>query len=295
MFGSSGFSAVSFSQSSSAPAGSISAPVTGVSALCLTPNPAEESGGAITENSFVEAPFASENSAPFVITVNLGASISVTGVQATGQVGAVILNESVSVTGSVGTGAVGSVVAVQSRSVSVTGVSATGTVGGNRAELGGSLFGGLSFAEEPFAGLADDISSTVDVVTGASDSVTGLSATGAVGTVSVTGTAVAPVTGVTATGQAGSVFVIQSANVSVTGVAATGSVGAVAAVIEGTGATVATTSPRLQGQVGIVAPNAQVKVFVTGVAGTGQTSGASVVSWNEIIVNQDPNWVEIAA
>jgi len=51
----------------------------------------------------------------------------------------------------------------------------------------------------------------------------------------------------------------------------------------------------LQGQVGIGAPNAQIKVFVTGVVGTGQTSGASVVSWNEIIVNQDPNWVEIAA
>ena len=302
MFGSSSFSVVPFGQSSSVPAGSVSAPVTGVSApvtgvsaLCLTPNPTEENGGAITENSFTEAPFASENSVPFVITVNSGVSISVTGLQATAQTSGVVFNTPVSVTGSVGTGAVGSVVVVQSQSVSVTGVSATGTVGGNRAELGGFLFGGLSFAEEPFAGLADDISSTVNVVTGASDSVTGLSATGAVGTASVTGTAVTPVTGVTATGQAGSVSVIQSANVSVTGVAATGSVGAVAAVIEGTGATVAITSPRLQGQVGIVAPNAQIKVFVAGVAGTGQTSGASVVSWNEIIVNQDPNWVEIAA
>ena len=57
----------------------------------------------------------------------------------------------------------------------------------------------------------------------------------------------------------------------------------------------AVNSPRLQGQVGIVAPNAEIKVFVTGVAATGQTSGASVVSWNEIIVNQDPNWIEIAA
>ena len=66
-------------------------------------------------------------------------------------------------------------------------------------------------------------------------------------------------------------------------------------VVEGTGVAVATSSPRLQGQVGIVAPNAEITVLVTGVAGTGQTSGASVVSWNEIIVNQDPNWVEIAA
>ena len=65
--------------------------------------------------------------------------------------------------------------------------------------------------------------------------------------------------------------------------------------MQGSGVAVAVNSPRLQGQVGVVSPNAEVKMFVTGVAGTGQTSGASVVSWNEIIINQDPNWVEIAA
>jgi len=66
-------------------------------------------------------------------------------------------------------------------------------------------------------------------------------------------------------------------------------------IVEGTGVNVLLSSPRLQGSVGVVQPNAQVKVFLTGVAGTGETSGASVVSWNEIIPNQDPNWVEMAA
>ena len=290
MFGSNSFSATSFSQSPLGP----TVAVTGVSAKGAVPIAVEEHGGAITENSFAEAPFASENSTPFFITVNTEGSISVTGLQATAQTSGVVFNESVSVTGLAATAAVGTAIASLPDVVGVTGVSATGIVGGNKAELGGSLFGGLSFAEEPFAGLADDINSTIDVTTGVNASVTGVEGTGTVGSVAINAAANVPVTGVSATGEVDSVSVIGGANVSPTGVAATGTPGA-ATVVEGSGVAVAITSPRLQGQVGVVAPNAQIKVFVTGVAGTGQTSGASVVSWNEIIVNQDPNWVEIAA
>lgn len=290
MFGSSGFSASAFGQSPDGP----TVVLTGVFARGLTPTTVEENGGAITENSFAEAPFASENSTPFFITVATEGSISVTGLQATAQTSGVVFNESFGVTGLGATGSVGSVIVSLPTGIGVTGVSATGIVGGNNAELGGSLFGGLSFAEEPFAGLADDVNSTIDVTTGVSASVTGVGATGAIGSVAVNAGAIVSVTGVTATGGAGSASVIGGGNISVTGVAATGSSGTVS-VVEGIGSNVAVNSPRLQGQVGIVAPNAEIKVFVTGVAATGQTSGASVVSWNEIIVNQDPNWIEIAA
>ena len=92
----------------------------------------------------------------------------------------------------------------------------------------------------------------------------------------------------------GSVTVVAAGQVEVTGVAGTGTVGTVS-ITEGAGIAVAVNSPRLQGQVGVVAPNAEITVPVTGVSATGATAGASVVSWNEIIVNQDPNWVEIAA
>lgn len=272
----------------------VSVSVSGVSAKAALPNPVEENGGAITENAFAEAPLSSENSVPFVVSVSSQGAISVTGLQASGAVGALTFSPSVDVTGVSSAGAVGSVSVSLPAGVGVTGVSATGIVGGNNAELGGSLFGGLSFAEEPFAGLADDVNSTIDVVTGVSASVTGLSATGTIGSVVVNAGAIVSVTGVTATGGAGSVSVIGAGNISVTGVTATGSPGTVS-ITEGVGVNVAVSSPRLQGQVGIVAPNAEIKIFLTGVAANCQTSGASVVSWNEIIVNQDPNWVEIAA
>jgi len=272
----------------------VSVNVSGVSGKAALPNPVEENGGAVTENAFAEAPFASENSIPFVISVSSEGAVSVAGVQASGAVGTLVFNASASVTGVAATGAVGSATASLPDVVAVTGVSATGVVGGNNAELGGSVFGGLSFAEEPFAGLADDVDSTIDVTTGVSASVTGVGVTGAVGSVIVNAGAITSVTGVTATGGAGSVSVIGSGDISVTGVAATGSSGTVS-VVQGVGPSVTVNSPRLQGQVGIVAPNAEIKIFVTGVAATGQTSGASVVSWNEIIVTQDPNWIEIAA
>jgi len=273
---------------------SVSVNVSGVSAKAALPNPVEEHGGAITENAFAEAPLASESSQQFRISVSTEGAVPVSGVEATGQTAPLVFNESVSVTGLAATAAVGTAIASLPDVVAVNGVSATGVVGGNVAEFGGSLFGGLSFAEEPFAGLAEDANSTIDVTTSVNASVTGVEGTGAVGSVAIDAAANVPVTGVSATGEVDSVSVIGEANVSPTGVAATGTPGAVT-VVEGSGVAVAITSPRLQGQVGVVAPNAQIKVFLTGVAGTGQTSGASVVSWNEIIVNQDPNWVEIAA
>jgi hypothetical protein len=66
-------------------------------------------------------------------------------------------------------------------------------------------------------------------------------------------------------------------------------------IVEGTGVNVAVNSPSLQGSVGVASATGAISVVVTGLSATGQTAGASVVAWNEIIVNQDPNWTEIAA
>jgi hypothetical protein len=290
MFGSSSFSASSFSQSPLGP----TVVLTGVSAKGAVPVAVEEHGGAITENSFAEAPFASENSVPFFITVNTEGSISVTGLQATAQTSGVVFNESVSVTGLAATAAVGTAIASLPDVVAVTGVSATGIVGGNKAELGGSLFGGLSFAEEPFAGLADDVNSTIDVTTGVNASVTGVEGTGTVGSVAINAAANAPVTGVSASAGEGSVSVIGNANVNVTGLGGTGTPGSVT-VVEGAGVNAAVTSPRLRGNVGVVTAVGEISVLLTGVEATGQVGQIGQLSWNNIAPNQNANWVEIAA
>jgi hypothetical protein len=453
----------------------------------------EEHGGAFAENSFAEAPFASEKSEPFFITVNTVANVSVTGVEATAQSNGVVFNATVNLTGLEATASVGDATVSLPTSISVTGLEATMPV--LAIDSGGSLFGGISFSEEPFAEL-EDTGLKVIIQTGSGVPVTGVEATGDVGSVAINSAANVPVTGVSATGEVDSVSVIGEANVSVVGVSAdalkpnngsaftangnaqlstaqakfgpssllldgtddfvtsddnidlssgdftvdmwirptnvtgykgiwqTGtstteqsyllgnqvywvvnpstiisssvtvsagvwtmlsyeregnvhriykngtledtfttankpdngvfSVGkngfgdfdgyidevrlsSVARyegtsfteptanyavdgdttallhfdgangstdivnetegvrIVEGTGVNVAVNSPRLQGSVGVVQPNAQIKIFVVGVAGTGETSGASVVSWNEINPNQDPNWKEIAA
>jgi hypothetical protein len=287
MFGSYSLSATPFGESPLGP----TVAVTGVSAKGTVPIAIEEHGGAFAENSFAEAPFASEKSEPFFVTVNTVANVSVTGLEATAQSNGVVFNETVNLTGLEATASVGDATVSLPTSISVTGLEATMPV--LAIDSGGSLFGGISFSEEPFAEL-EDAGLKVIIQTGTSVPVTGVEATGDVGSVAINGAANAPVTGVSATGEVDSVSVIGEANVSPTGLAATGTPGAVT-VVEGTGVNAAVNSPRLQGSVGVVQPNAQVKVFLTGVAGTGETSGASVVSWNEIIPNQDPNWVEIAA
>ena len=174
---------------------------------------------------------------------------------------------------------------------SVTGVSASMPM--TSTEAGASLLGGLAFSEEPFASLADgDLQISFQLGVGAS--VTGVAATGSVGSVTVNADANVSVTGVAGTGQNGSITIDGDATVAVTGLAGTGGVGAVT-VTQGAGINVAVGSVSAQGQVGVVTAIGNISVLVTGVAATGATSGASIVAWNEIVPNQDPNWTEIAA
>ena len=96
--------------------------------------------------------------------------------------------------------------------------------------------------------------------------VTGVAATGAVGTVAVNYDFSQSVTGETATGAVGTVAVNYDANVSVTGVAATGAVGTVAVVVD---VNVSVTGETATGAVGTVAVNYDANVSVTGETATG--------------------------
>lgn len=104
--------------------------------------------------------------------------------------------------------------------------------------------------------------------------VTGVSATGATGTLAATGTATATVTGVSAAGAVGTAAAAISATTTVTGVGATGAVGTLAAT--GT-ATAAVTGVSATGQVGTAtaAGTENITATVTGVSATGQVGAAT--------------------
>ena len=101
--------------------------------------------------------------------------------------------------------------------------------------------------------------------------VTGVSATGSVGSVTVsTGINIdVNVTGVSATGDVGSVTTITDQNVSVTGVSATGQVGSVVRTVDVTGVSAT-------GQVGSVTTTSSTNVSVTGVSATGQVGSVTI-------------------
>ena len=258
MFGSRSFSAASFSQSPTGPIG--------LKGLAAT-------GGVGS------------------VSVNGEADAVVTGLEATGQSNGVVFNETINLTGLEATASVGSASVSLPTSVAVTGLQATMPV--IAIDSGGSLFGGISFGEEPFAEL-EDTGLKVIIQTGTGVSVTGVEGTGTVGSVAIDAAANVPVTGVSATGEVDSVNVTGDANVSPTGLAATGSPGTVT-VIEGTGVNAAVTSPRMRGSVGLVTAIGEISVLVTGVEATGEVGQVGQSSWNSIIPSQNANWVEIAA
>ena len=121
---------------------------------------------------------------------------------------------------------------------------------------------------------------TVSVSGAAIVAVTGVSATGAVGTVTVTGTAVVSLTGVSATGAVGTVALVTNANISVTGVSATGAVGTVsvsgAAIVSVTGVSATGAVGTITVSVAGIAP--VTGVSATGAVGTVTATGTAVVS-----------------
>ena len=225
------------------------------------------------------------------VSINGTADAVVTGLQATASGGVLVFNESISVTGLAATSGFGSTTVSLPTGVSVTGVSASMPM--TSLEAGGSLLGGLAFSEEPFATLSDD-SLQISFQLGVGASVTGLAATSAVGSVTVTGLANVSVTGIAGTGGVGSVTVDAAGQVEVTGIAATGGVGAVT-VTQGTGVNVALTGSFAVGRVGVASATGEIQIQVTGVAATGQVGQVTPFAWNPIVPDQTANWVEIAA
>ena len=154
MFGSSSFSAASFSQSDSGPnavfevsgvsttgtvgsvtttlGAGVSVSVTGVAATM--PVVAIDAGGSLFGGiAFGEEPFAELEDTGLKVVIREGIGVPVTGVEGTGAVGSVsiALAPNISVTGVAGTGGVGSVTITEGAgiNVAVTGISATGGVG----------------------------------------------------------------------------------------------------------------------------------------------------------------------
>ncbi len=169
------------------------------------------------------------------------ATVAITGVAGTGQVGTVVATGSAvtSITGVSGAGQVGTVVATPSVSVAITGVSGTGEAG------------------------------TVTAKGDANTSVSGVSGSGAVGDVVAGGGAIIAVTGVSGAGEAGSVTAKGDANTSISGVEGVGQVGDVFA--DGAGnANVSITGVSGTGQVGTVVATGNATVAISGVEGTGQ-------------------------
>ena len=225
------------------------------------------------------------------VSINGDADAVVTGLQATASGGVLVFNESISATGLAATSGFGSVTVSLPAGITVTGVSASMPM--TSLEAGGSLLGGLAFSEEPFATLSDD-SLQISFQLGVGASVTGLAATSAVGSVTVTGPANVSVTGIAGTGGVGSVTVDAAGQVEVTGIAATGGVGAVT-ITQGTGVNVALTGSFAVGRVGVASATGEIQIQVTGVAATGGGGQATPFAWNPIVPDQTANWVEIAA
>jgi len=255
--------------------------------------------------SFSEDAFSSEGGGPLIVgslsatgsvgtvSVVADANVAVTGVEGTAVVG----NQSVTTVNNVfpsglgATGSVGSAVGSTPVDVAVTGVSGFGKTAFPIDQ--GPLFGDQTTAESPFSSLNEG-ESTISFELGVSESVSGLEATSAVGSVTVNGDANAPVTGLSATASVGSVDVEADANAAVTGVSATGNVGSVT-VGEGQGASPLVSAPRMVGRLGIVTAVPETNIFVTGVAGTGEVGELNQTIWNPINPSQQTVWKQIAA
>ncbi len=239
-------------------------------------------------------PISGNSAAGAIGSVTPAVAGALTGNSATSALGSVTYSISVAAIGVAGTGAVGT--AVPSVTVALTGVLATGAVGSVSASAPGTAtLSGVTgttatgvVTPSAIKGITGNGATAAIGAVGANVSValTGVSGTGAVGSVAFGGSVVALV-GVGAA--AGSGTVAPGTTVAITGVSAAGAVGSVATpgggVLVGVSATgdVGTVTPSVSrsvsgvgsaGAAGAVAP--VVAVGLTGVAATGAAGSVSV-------------------
>ena len=148
---------------------------------------------------------------------------------------------------------------------------------------GGGGAGAISTAFNGAAGAQGAIILVYTLVSGdITVDVTGVQASGEVGTESVIGKANTNVTGVQASGEVGTVSVAQPIDVNVTGVEATGAVGSVDVSIP---TQVSITGVEATGAVGTVAVNSDANIAVTGVLGTTELGDVTVATGVPVNVN----------
>lgn len=227
------------------------------------------------------------------VTTSAAAVVPVTGVSGTGEVGTATTSAAavVPVTGVSGTGEVGTATVAAAAVVPVTGVAGTTALGTVLVEIGGNvtaLVTGVSATGQvgtvTVAGTAVVIEEgvvgttalgTVTATAAATAPVTGVEATTALGTVTVTGTAVVTEEGVVGTTALGTVNVLNAQVVPVTGVSGSTALGTVTVTGK---AVVSVTGVSATGQLGTVNVTAPQLVPVTGVAGTTQLGNETVVA-----------------
>lgn len=196
-----------------------------------------------------------------------GATLALTGVQATGDVGTVGVSVAATraLTGNQATGQAGSVGVAADATLALTGNQATGAVG----SVGVSVSASQALTGNQSTGAVG----TVTPSTGTVLALTGNEGTGQVGSVAgSTATSIA-LTGNGAAGQVGSVSPATGASASLTGVSATGAVGDVAAFAS---FLQALTGNQAAGQVGSVIVGGDKTEALTGVSGVGGVGSVGV-------------------
>ena len=219
-------------------------------------------------------------------------SVSVTGVSSTGSVGTAIItvDANANLTGLASTSAVGSVAAGPTQDAIVAFEGWNRSQGWGLGPFGsGSIDIGVSTGQVGSVSIISNVDVTVNLTgveaTGATGtatvtididvSLTGVSATGVVGDSSITADANVSPTGVEATGAVGTLIVTADANVSPTGVAGTGAVGDVTLVYS---ANVSPTGISATGSVGTSTVTADANVSPTGVSATGSVGTLTVTA-----------------
>jgi hypothetical protein len=255
--------------------------ITGVSAEAIFDGVGVAAGGSISTEPH-ENPCLGLVGTVNVVTL---ANVTLTGVEAAGSLGTAIVSaaEPVPVTGVLATGSVGSVFAQFGNNVTLTGVAAEAIFDGVGVAAGGSI--STEPHENPCLGLVGTV--TIFSVASVAVTTTGVSASGAVGTVDFQYNANIEVTEpYTIFADLGTVEVAAKTNVTLTGVSASGAVGTVATgfgyYVTGVSATVS---------LGGVAISIGANALVTGVQATGSVTTPLV--WGVINDNQTPNWVTI--
>jgi hypothetical protein len=206
------------------------------------------------------------------LTASIAVTAAVTGVSATGAAGTVTEahGSSVTLSGVAGTGATSALAPPVHFTIEIIGVSATGSAGTvSQTHTGTVALTGVS-GSGLVGSLSVSASGSVNV------SLSGVEATGGIGSLTAAGAATANLTGVEGTGAIGTLLALGSAVASATGVSATGAVGTITTETDGS-VNVPLTGVQAVGAAGDLTLTLSASLELLGVGATG-TAGVVVAS-----------------